>query len=413
MIKQTQTKMFDFSDVGLDFCAGSKTKFPEVFKRMLATGYNPQTASSVSISGNQITLTYGVTHGYKADRVLQVTASGGFNKQVYVDSITSNTVTCTVLDADTSGLTGTISTKVASLGWTIEYEVGNIHIYKMKHIDDTDRYVRFCFQNNSAHRGSIAVCIGKTFNPSTGVIDDPLAFQPTASITSPSAGGLARWDAYMAQNTYDNYTYSQGYSTFGKGMCVGSPYHFAILCCWGSTYPIEIYGILPVAVHAYTALDYPVVIAKNLSSSSSSYGENSYGNFFSTSGSGYAYIGNRRVSFQNSSASSLAGILETGLNKAASSVLSSSLDNFNTTTAKALEIFEYSTMQHLGYCYGAYMCMYGNDATAPNIDRTVLPVITTDIDFQQYVVITCSGSSNSKDRATYLAFPIEEVKHGA
>ena len=69
MIKQTQTKMFDFSDVGLDFCAGSKNKFPEVFKKMLATGYNPQTASSVSISGDQITLTYGVRVDY--DRKLK------------------------------------------------------------------------------------------------------------------------------------------------------------------------------------------------------------------------------------------------------------------------------------------------------------------------------------------------------
>ncbi len=77
MIKQTQTKMFDFSDVGLDFCAGSKAKFREVFKKMLSTGYNPQTVLSVSISGNQVTLTYGTNHGYVADRVLLLTATGG------------------------------------------------------------------------------------------------------------------------------------------------------------------------------------------------------------------------------------------------------------------------------------------------------------------------------------------------
>ncbi|MCH7294078.1 hypothetical protein [Acinetobacter higginsii] len=411
MIKQTQTKMFDFSDVGLDFCAGSKNKFPEVFKKMLATGYNPQTAASISITGDQVTLTFGVNHGYVADRVLLVTATGGFNKEVYIDSVTSNTVTFT--QAVTTGLTGTISTKVASLGWELSYELANIQIYKMKHIDDTFRYARFCFQNNAAHRNSIAVCIGKTFNATTGVIDDPLALQSTASVASPSAGSLPRWDGVIANNTDNNKTYSEGYSTYGKGMCVGSPYHLAFLACWGSSAPIDIYGIWPVTTHNYSALDYPVIIAKMQSTATSSNGESTYGNFYYTAGFGAAYIGNVRVTLESSNSISNYAILATSGAKAISSVLSTAIDSFNTTTAKSFEIFEHATSQHLGYCYGAYMCMYGNDATAPTISRTSIPIITTDVDFQQNVVISHSGSSNSKDRATYIAFPIEEVKLGA
>lgn len=411
MIKQTQTKMFDFSDAGLDFCTGAKNKFPEVFKKMLATGYNPQTVASVSITGDQVILTFGVTHGYVADRVLAVTASGGYNKEVYIDSVTSNTVTFT--QAVTTGLTGTITTKVASLGWELSYELANIQIYKMKHIDDTFRYARFCFQNNAAHRNSIAVCIGKTFNATTGVIDDPLALQSTASVASPSAGSLPRWDGVIANNTDNNKTYSEGYSAYGKGMCVGSPYHFAFLACWGSSTPIDIYGIWPVATHNYAALDYPVIIAKMLSSATSSNGETVYGNFYTSTGAGAAFIGNVRVTLESSNSISNYGILATGSAKAVSSVLSTALDNFNTTTAKSFEIFEHATSQHLGYCYGAYMCIYANDATAPTISRTALPIITTDVDFQQNVVISHSGSSNDRGRATFIAFPIEEVKLGA
>ena len=66
MIKQTQTKMFDFSDVGLDFCSGSKLLFPAVFKKFLATGYNQKSGATVSITGNQVTLNFGVSHGYAA-----------------------------------------------------------------------------------------------------------------------------------------------------------------------------------------------------------------------------------------------------------------------------------------------------------------------------------------------------------
>ncbi|WP_278395325.1 hypothetical protein [Acinetobacter venetianus] len=411
MIKQTQTKMFDFSDVGLDFCAGSKNKFPEVFKKMLATGFNPQTVLSVVINDDQITLTYGVSHGYVADRVLHVTASGGFDKEVYIDSVNGQSITCTVLDGNTTGLTGTINTKIASLGWELMYELTNIHVYKMKHIDDTDRYVRLCFQDNSAHRNAIAVCIGKTYDAATGFIDDPLAFQSTANISSPNASGVPRWDGYGASSSSNNYTYSQGYSTYGKGVCIGSPYHFAFLACWGTAYPLDIYGIFPTTLHPYEQLDYPIVIAKQRDQYTSSGGEGVYGNFYGATGGGYAYVGDVRVSLENGNTTSV-GILYTSTEKSLSSVLSNSLDNFNTTTAKLFDVFEHATSQHLGCMYGAYMCLYGNDSITPTISKTDLPLLTTDIDFQQKVVIYLSGSSSNKSRTTYVAFPIEEITYG-
>jgi hypothetical protein len=412
MIKQTQTKMFDFSDAGLDFCAGSKNKFPEVFKKMLATGFNPQTVLSVVINDDQITLTYGVSHGYVADRVLHVTASGGFDKEVYIDSVNGQSITCTVLDGNTTGLTGTINTKIASLGWELMYELTNIHVYKMKHIDDTDRYVRLCFQDNSAHRNAIAVCIGKTYDAATGFIDDPLAFQSTANISSPNASWVPRWDGYLARSNENDYTYSQGYSSFGNGMCVGSPYHFALLCCWGTTYPIETYGIFPTSLHAYDALDYPVVIAKQKSQYTSTYGEATYGNFYGSSGLGYAYVGNIRVTVDEHYSLASTSLQSNVYNKGVTSVLSSVLDNFNTTTAKLFELHEYSTSQHLGTMYGVYMCMYGDDTIPPNISKTSLPQITSDTDFQQNIVLYVSGSGSIKNRATYMAFPMEEITYG-
>lgn len=408
-MKQTQTKMFDFSDVGLDFCAGSKNLFPDRFKKILSLGYNVQTASSVSVSGSIITLTYGVTHGYVADRVLQVTAAGGFNKEVYIDSVTENTVTCTVLDDDTVGLTGAITTKVASLGWELLYEQANIHVYKMLHIDDTPRYVRLCFQNNASHRNAIAVCIGKTYDIETGIINDPLALQATASVTSPSAGGMPRWDGYVASNSDNNKTYNEGYSTYGKAIIFGSLYHLILPLCWGTNFPIDIYGIIPVCVHKYDVLDYPLLICKSLSTATSSYGESTYGNLYSTPGRGAAYIGNVRVVFSDNTQNS-AGSLANGWTAARSSVLPSALDGFDTTTAQPIAIYELSSYQHLGFCYGAYKCQYSDDTKAPTISKTNMPIQTVDTDFTSKVFIACSGSENNKSRAFYMAIPIEEVK---
>lgn len=408
-MKQTQTKLFDFSDVGLDFCAGSKNLFPDRFKKMLALGYNEQTVSSVAVAGNQVTFTYGGTHGYVADRVLQVTAAGGFNKEVYIDSVTENTVTCTVLDDDTAGLSGSTTTKVASLGWELLYEQANIHVYKMLHIDDTPRYVRLCFQDNASHRNAIAVCIGKTWDNATGFIDDPDALQATKDVMSPSAAGMIRWDGYVASSTHNNYTYSQGYSTYGKANIVGSKYHLMILACWGTTYPISIYGILPVTVFDYEVLQYPVLIGQT-GKATSEHGESEYGNFYGAgnSYSGRAYLGNVRVRFSN--VASTNATLTSTSNSATTSVLSNSIENFDTTTCMQMPIFEWATSQHLGFATGAYIAMYANDAIAPTISKTNLPLITSDIDLSSKVVLSVSGSGSTKFRATYLALPIEEVK---
>lgn len=407
-MKQTQTKMFDFSDVGLDFCAGSKNLFPDRFKKMLAQGYNTQTVSSVVVTGNQVVLTYGVNHGYVADRVLKLNATNLIGEYV-IDSVTSNTVTLTIDNAPAT-ISGGFSTFIASLGWQLLYEKLNIHVYKMKHIDDTDRYVRLCFQDNATHRNAIAVCIGKTFDSSTGFINDPNAFQLTKEVMTPSASGLLRWDGYVASNQANNYTYAQGLSEFGRAMCVGSEYHFVILACWGTPEPIEIYGILPVSTLGYDVLSYPVLFAKKANTSTSNYGD-TYGVFSNMANNGYAVIGGIRVVLEDKRSIPLDGLTE-GYSKSITSTLSSLIDSFNTTTAMPINIYERSTSQHLGICYGAYMCMYANDSVAPTINKTNLPVVTKDIDFNSSVVVGRSGYSNSKDNSSYLAFPIEEVRVG-
>lgn len=406
MHKQTQTKLFDFSDVGLDFCAGSKNLFPDRFKKMLSQGYNEQTASSVSISGSIITLTYGVTHGYVADRVLQVTAAGGFNKEVYIDSVTENTVTCTVLDDDTTDLSGAVTTKVASLGWELLYEQDNIHVYKMLHIDDTPRYVRFCFQNNATHRNAIAVCIGKTWDSDTGFIDDSDALQGTKDVMSPSAANLPRWDfQYSPTNSYNVWTYSQGYNTFGRGCFVGSRYHFAMLN-YSSAPRAQFNAILPVSVFDYDLLQYPLIMCSAHSTATSSSG--AVTSVLSAGSAGRAYIGNTRCRFDIVNYDS-GSVLSTTL-KGRGSALPSNIDNFNTTTCIQMPIYENGTTQFLGYCLGAYIAMYANNSIAPNLDKTILPLVTADIDLNSRIVVHDGAGESSKASAVYVALPLEEVK---
>lgn len=407
-MKQTQTKLFEFSDVGLDFCPGSKNLFPDRFKKILAFGYNVQTVSGIAVAGNKVTLTYGGAHGYVANRVLKIDSgilSSINNGEFWVDSVTTSTVTFTLDGAPASILSG-FTTRVAPLGWTLMYEKENVHVYKMKHIDDSDRYVRYCFQDNASHRNAIAICIGKSFNPITGSIDDINALQATKNVLSPSSYGLPRWDFSLVggNSIFNDYTYSQGAATFGKGAFIGSQYHFIMLN--HSFYRPQFNAILPVGISGYSAIQYPILLCTAIEATTE--GDGLYGSVFSaTQVSSRAYLGNIRCRFDP--IASLADNTLSAPLRAQASILSGDIDNFNTTTCMPISIFEHKTGQFLGFCMGAFFALYINDAEAPPTGKTNLPLQTSDVDLNSLVFVH-EGAGSSGSSAVYVAVPVEEVR---
>ena len=290
-MKQTQTKLFDFSDVGLDFCAGSKNLFPDRFKKMLALGYNEQTVSSVAVAGNQVTLSYGVSHGYVADRVLKVSApellsiNGG---EFVIDSVTKNTVTMTIDGAPTS-IAGNFTSRVASLGWSLGYENANVQVYKFKCLDDSDVYARLIFQNNLDYRNDVSVCIGKSFNLATGVITDTNSLEENRSNTSPSV--IAWQFSYNAQSSYNNNTYAQGFNNHGQAKVVGSLYHLILLVNTGSQLSPRFNSILPTETLDYESVKYPLLICDR-AASVTGMGQNT-----GMTGTGIGFLGKIPVKF--------------------------------------------------------------------------------------------------------------------
>lgn len=403
-MKQTQTKFYDFSDVGLDFSAGSKALFPDRFKKMLALGYNPQTASSASITGNQVTLTYGVTHGYVADRVLQVTAAGGYNKEVYIDSVTSSTVTFT--DATATGLTGLISTKVAPLGWELMYEVANIHVYKFKQLDESDVFMRVVFQDNLTQRNRLGICIGKTANLTAGTITDAGTMQSYATTTTPNQPFALEFGG-TASSAANNYTYADGASTYQKWIVVGSKYH----CIFSGNIGQANFGnrfnaILPFLSVGYEQLNYPLIIGEVSTQLLTS---NNFGDGQNEGGRGYAYAGKYRVCLREYAASIPSGAREQLLGLAPQSIsnyLPSSIDSFDTTTSKPISAYEYDTWQFIGVVAGgAYHVNYSSSAPP---DKTTLPLKTSDITLNSNVYLC--GIAGTSGNNIYLALPIEEIK---
>lgn len=399
-MKQTQTKLFDFSDAGLDFCAGSKNLFPDRFKKMLALGYNEQTVSSVVVAGNQVTLTYGVSHGYVADRVLKVNApelltiNGG---EFVIDSVTENTVTMTI-DGAPNSIAGNFTSKVASLGWEIVYEQAHIQIYKFKHIDDTDMYARLCFQNatTSGNRNCMAVGIGRTVDLNLGHITDPNCLQDLATCaTVAEATSNIRWDfSASTAATFNNYTYSQGYSTFGNGLVVGSKYHIVMSCnnmagSGGSNRMVV--GVVPTVTLNYDVLKYPVLFAQN----------NQYSTVTSQTRSFAALIGIHSVRVDITSSSPN----EVYYPQANSSFLPNTVDTFNTTVARPIQLFHKDTNQFLGCLIGGVFTIgfSGNSSEVPSAAQDQSPSIVMDVDFSNRVVRHGFGS-------LWVAIPVEEIK---
>lgn len=400
-MKQTQTKLFDFSDVGLDFCAGSKSLFPDRFKKMLALGYNVQTVTNVAVVGDQVTFTYGGAHGYVADRVLKVDSgllSSINNGEFWIDSITTNTVTFTLSDAPLSVPHG-FTTRIAPLGWDLIYEVGNIHIYKFKSLNEDDLFLRLCFQNNLTYRNCIAPCIGKSVDLDTGYINDEYALNETKSLATPHAG--FKWEYGNKNNaTFDNYTYSQGYGSFGRGVIIGSKYHFVSMHNASNTQAFgRIVGFVPTACLDYKQLDYPVLIGEataNPQSSNNSY-QLSYGR---------AFVGNARIQFDmaTSTAESLFRVPQ------ASDSFVGSIDPFNVTSVSPIAIFDHSTQQHYGYISGGlYVCKYASTNAPPNTYQAS-PFVDYDKDLTSMCYVHHFAYSQTAQYTVYLTAPLEEIK---
>lgn len=404
-MKQTQTKLFDFSDVGLDFCAGSKTLFPDRFKRMLALGYNEQTVVSVVVAGNQVTFTYGGAHRYVADRVLKID-SGSLsliNKgEFWIDSVTTNTVTMSIDDVPSS-IIGGFTTRIAPLGWELVYELANIHIYKFKALDESDLYLRLCFQDAAALRNCISPCVGRSADLASGAITDVNALVENKSILSPGNG--FKWDLQeRATATYNNYTYSQGVSSFGVACVVGSQYHFVLMANTGSAAG---YGVLSAILPAITfnaaALDYPLMLGNRYGNING----NNNGNMLS---SAEAYVGSVSVTFQPSNGNS-----STPYNfidarpQASNSFLPANIEPFNTTTAEPIPLYVKGNGQIVGYTTGMYKAKYASSST-PAMTSSESPSSTTDIDLSVNIKLHYMSDASIGAYATFYAVPIEEIK---
>ena len=170
---------------------------------------------------------------------------------------TDNTVTMTIEGAPSS-IAGNFKTNIASLGYQLVYEQNPVQLYKFKALDESDLFLRLVFTTAYTNRNTVSVCIGAQADIATGVITDQESYELTRN--NPTVNDHLKWEFQYSNNaTSDNYTYTQGYSEFGRGCVVGSKYHLAFLSNMASVYSSgTVNGFFPVMT-SYDNLKLPVI----------------------------------------------------------------------------------------------------------------------------------------------------------
>ncbi|WP_199026650.1 hypothetical protein [Ralstonia sp. ASV6] len=124
-------KFFASTDKGMptpSSAAGALAAFLDV---CLNTGYNAQTATSLTQAAGTATMVLNSGHGFNPDQRVLVSGANeaGYNGEQTVLTTTSTSITFAVPSSAAATATGTVSVKVAPLGWNIAFTGTNKRVY--------------------------------------------------------------------------------------------------------------------------------------------------------------------------------------------------------------------------------------------------------------------------------------------
>ena len=125
------TQVFRSTHTGSLYLQGQNGKLQAVLDAILVNGYNPQTIT-ITRTGTVATATC-TAHGFVAEQVLAISGAdqADYNLTLTrITNVTANTFDFTVANSPATPATGTITAKVASLGWSIAYTSGDDRSYQ-------------------------------------------------------------------------------------------------------------------------------------------------------------------------------------------------------------------------------------------------------------------------------------------
>lgn len=148
MPMNTSVKFFSSQMLNAPKVNGTKGPVISVLDACLVDGWNLTTVDSMTVSNNVVTASISAGHGFVQWQVIQVagTTPSGLNGEHRVTEVTTTTVKFEVTGVANGAATGTITLKVAPLGWLKAFSGTNKAAYKVdatKYPQSTGCLIRF------------------------------------------------------------------------------------------------------------------------------------------------------------------------------------------------------------------------------------------------------------------------------
>ena len=144
MAALSTNKEFYYGQSSIPQMAGTVGYMISILDAILVTGFNSKNVSSISVTSNVATVTTSTAHGYEIGNIIVFSGANEsiFNDEFEIISIPSTTTFTFTVTTGLSSATGTITCKVAALGWEKTYSGTNKAVYRSLDLTTNQFYLR-------------------------------------------------------------------------------------------------------------------------------------------------------------------------------------------------------------------------------------------------------------------------------
>jgi len=137
-------KVISYDQTNAPQLTGEVGKLDAILYAALVTGFNTQAISSITVTANVATVATSAPHGYQVYDTILVSGANEsvFNDEFTIDSVPTSTSFTFAITTTTTPATGSLSCKIAPLGWLRSFSGTNISVYKINDVMSTGLYLR-------------------------------------------------------------------------------------------------------------------------------------------------------------------------------------------------------------------------------------------------------------------------------
>lgn len=137
-------QFFHSAQTGAPVNAGTAGYGIALLDACLVTGFNSKNVSSITVAANVATLTTATAHGFAVDEAVLIAGANeaAFNGTFRVLSVPSSTTLIFALVTELTAASGTVTVKMAPLGWEKVYTGTNKAAYRSQDVTGTRLYLR-------------------------------------------------------------------------------------------------------------------------------------------------------------------------------------------------------------------------------------------------------------------------------